>query len=404
MNISIIGQGYVGLSLAIGAASSGHKVVGFDTNADLVANLLEGKSHIPGLNSKTIVRLIKKGNYRPTALSEDMRDSKIVVIAVPTPLKSSREPDLDFLRDASIQIARTFQEPILIINESTSYPGTLRNFIKPQIETISKVDFIYAAAPERIDPGNETWNLFNTPRVICGLTEDASLKAFTFYKTICSKVIVVGSPEIAEASKLFENTFRQINIALANEFSIISRALGFSGNEAIQAASTKPFGFMPFYPSIGVGGHCIPIDPSYLSYSATGAGIEAKIINLANSINLLAAHSVTDKIEKFLGFSLVDMRIQIVGISYKSDVPDLRESPALNFINELRKRGAQVIWYDPIVKEYENEKSQNLDPTIDLGLIVTPHTNTDYGVWRQNNVRVLDLSADSNNYGWPKFL
>jgi len=404
LKVTVIGQGYVGLNLAIGAARAGFTVIGLDTNKSLILDLLEGKTAIPGITQNTIKKLIKKGKYTPSFSIEAMKGSDIVVIAVPTPLTQNREPDLSFLETAAKQIAMNLSNNALIINESTSYPGTLRNFIKPIIESSSNVEFDYASAPERIDPGSTKWSLDNTPRVIGGLTESALDKAAKFYKTFCSEVYLTRSPEIAEASKLFENTFRQVNIALANEFSKISNSLGFSTHEAIRAAATKPFGFMEFYPSIGVGGHCIPIDPTYLSFRANKLGISTEIIELSNQTNLLMPNYVVDKLCDYLKTPLKGKKIQIAGIAYKVGVSDLRESPALSLIKELRNGGATVSWHDPLVDRYQNEVSEPLDKSVDLGLIVTPHTEIDFEIWRNSDTRVLDLSANSNNYGWPKFL
>jgi UDP-N-acetyl-D-glucosamine dehydrogenase len=310
---------------------------------------------------------------------------------------------LTYLERACTQISQFLKNKALIINESTSYPGTLRNFIKKTIESNSTVEFLYASAPERIDPGNSNWKLTNTPRVISGLSNEATEKACEFYQTFCSKVHPVSSPEVAEASKLFENTFRQINIALANEFAIVAHQLGFSATEAINAASTKPFGFMPFFPGIGVGGHCIPVDPSYLSYAAELVGGEAKFIELANSTNLSMAKYTVDRITHLFGGSLLGKSVQIAGIAYKPDIPDLRESPALLLINELKSKGAVVTWCDPHVQEFQGEKSSELNPKVDIGLIVTPHKKIDFSKWQSMGERVLDLSALPNTYGWSKF-
>ncbi len=404
MKISIIGQGYVGLSLSIGAAKAGHKVIGIDTNEKLISSLNRYESKVPGISSEEIQNLIQSFHFNPTSDLSEMNGSEIVVIAVPTPLSQSREPDLQFLEAAVTSIANVMQNSALIINESTSFPGTLRNFIKPKIENISKIKFEYASAPERIDPANLNWNIANTPRVIGGLTEKATTLASVFYKSFCSEIHGVLTPEVAEASKLFENTFRQINIALANEFSLIASKLGFSTNDAISAAATKPFGFMPFYPSIGVGGHCIPIDPSYLSFAANQVGIQANFIELANETNLSMAKHVVERINNFLRKPLLNLNIQLIGISYKIDVADLRESPALILISELRSKGAVVKWHDPLVNEWNNENSSQIDPNVDLGLIVTPHKSIDLSVWKKSTTKVLDLSANSNDYGWPKFL
>lgn len=293
----------------------------------------------------------------------------------------------------------------LVVNESTSYIGTLRNLIKPVIEELSGLlDLEYAVAPERIDPGNKDWSIKNTPRNIAGITDRATTRAIKFYSSFCDLINAVLKPEVAEAAKLFENTFRHLNIALVNEFSEIANKFDFSANEAIIAAATKPFGFMPFYPSIGVGGHCIPVDPSYLVFSAEQAGVESKLINLANHMNFSRPKMVADKIRIHLGGDLIGKRVQIVGITYKPNISDLRESPALDLITELKSLGAKVLWFDPYVEIYDGDSSQPLDPSIDLGLIIIPHDDVDFSIWKKSNTRVLDLSANSRNFGWPKFL
>jgi len=404
MNIAVVGQGYVGLSISIGAASNGHKVFGIDNDAILISKLSRGETHVPNISKNILLDLISADKFKPTTSFQEIAQCSIVVIAVPTPLSINREPDLSLLIEASYKIAENLTNKCLLINESTSHPGTLRNVIKPIIEAGSKLTHFYAAAPERIDPGNDVWNLKNTPRIIGGITEEAGNLAEHFYKSFCLNVLRVSSPEVAEAAKLFENTFRQINIALANEFSIISDKIGFSSSEAIKAASTKPFGFMSFYPSIGVGGHCIPVDPTYLGYAAKQVGVEANFIDLANSINSKMVDYVVTKIKSKIETEMSRLRIQVAGIAYKPGVSDLRESPALNLISELRKEGAKVIWHDPLVKSWNSEKSSELSTSIDLGLIVTPHKVIDFSVWKNKELRVLDLSANAEDYGWSKFL
>ncbi len=394
----------MGLSISIAAARVGHTVTGIDNNSQIISNLKNGVHPVPGINKELVLDLIESGHYIPSLRNDQIKYSEIIIIAVPTPLDSKRRPDLRFLEQASINIGKYAAPESLIVNESTSYPGTLRNFIKPTVEQHSNHFFLYVSAPERVDPGNLNWNLKNTPRVISGLNKVSTEKAIEFYSSFCDQIYEAPNPEVAEASKLFENTFRQVNIALSNEFSEIANTLGFSSSEAIKAASTKPFGFMPFFPSIGVGGHCIPIDPSYLSYAAELAGVQAEFINLANKTNLMAHTKVASKIRDSLGGSIIGTKIQVAGIAYKSNVSDLRESPALLLIDELKKWGAKVTWCDPMVFEFAGEKSQPLDINIDLGLIVTPHNEIDFSIWKKANVKVLDLSANSNNYGWPKFL
>lgn len=403
MNLSVIGQGYVGLTVAINAAENGHIVKGLDLNKSLIDNLLIGRSFVPGMSSSRIVSLIDSGKYLPTTDEKYLKDSEIVIIAVPTPLDSMRNPDLSFLRDAIELIATNVHGNALVVNESTSYPGTLRTFIKPILDKSSNQSFLLAVAPERVDPGNIKWNLNNTPRVIAGLSEEATSQAVKFYSTFCSSIYIAPNPEVAEASKLLENTFRQVNIALVNEFAEIAHLIGFSASEAVKAAATKPFGYMPFFPSIGVGGHCIPIDPSYLLYAASKFGASSKFIELANYINLSSAKAVAKKIQGKFNGDLKNKKIQLAGIAYKPGVPDLRESPALILMEELSKLGANVSWCDPLVDEFNNSKSTPLNPNIDLGLLITPQDHIDFLIWKNAGTRVFDLSPNPNFYGWPKF-
>ncbi len=404
MKVAIFGQGYVGLTLSIAASQAGHKIIGFDINKNLIADLLNCSTNVPGIGPKKLSELIKSGHYLPTHDFSEVQGAEILILAVPTPLDDVRNPDLTLLKSATELIAQKFANNALIVNESTSYPGTLRNVIKPILDKSKLALFQLASAPERVDPGNNKWMLENTPRVIAGLDYEAANKAISFYSTFCTEIYQAPSVEVAEASKIFENTFRQINIALVNEFSEIAHKIGFSAHEAIKAAATKPFGFMPFFPSIGVGGHCIPVDPTYLSYISEKFGIEARFINLANAVNFMRPKNIALRIKDELGGSLLNKHIQIAGIAYKPDVSDLRESPALHLLDELIGLGAKVSWFDPLVKNYKDQRSEPLDPSIDIGLIVTPHSQIDFSIWKNANVKVLDLSANSNNYGWPKFL
>ena len=405
MNIAIIGQGYVGLPLGIHAAKAGHTVVGFDIDSQRVKSLSLGHTESPEVTSGEILELQEKSRISFTCELEKLVNCTIFIIAVPTPLDSVGKPDLKNLKSACELISKIISSKSLIINESTSYIGTLRNLIKPMIDKLSNKDSLeYAVAPERIDPGNKVWNIKNTPRNVAGLTSLATQQAVDLYNSFCDSVNVVSSAEVAECAKLFENTFRQVNIALVNELSKVANKLNFSTHEAVRAAATKPFGFMPFYPSIGVGGHCIPVDPSYLSYSAELVGVDAKFINLANLVNSSMPKIITERVKDYLGGDLTGKQVQIAGISYKPDISDLRESPALDLIKELEIAGAIVSWHDPFVDEYNSKQSVALSNEIDLGLIVTPHSQIDFSIWKEANVKVLDLSANSNNYGWSKFL
>ena len=404
-NIIVVGQGYVGLPLSVNAAKSGYKVYGFDISNEKIEQLKKGHTDSPEITKNDLLRLQKKEKIEFTSTIPKLNEQSIIVIAVPTPLDLNRKPDLSMLVNACELIAGVIVDNSLVINESTSYIGTLRDLIKPTIDKLSLAkNLMYSVAPERIDPGNTKWGMKNTPRVIAGLDDVATQTTVKFYSKFCGQIHIASKPEVAEAAKLFENTFRQVNIALVNELSSIADLIGFSTHETIKAASTKPFGFMPFYPSIGVGGHCIPVDPSYLAFSAESVGVEAKFINLANLTNFSMPKIIAERIRIVLDGNLSDKRIQIAGITYKPNISDLRESPALDLIYELKSLGASVSWHDPFATNYKDQQSSELNPDIDLGLIVTPHDKIDFSIWKKANVKVLDLSANSTSYGWAKFL
>ena len=369
--IAIIGQGYVGLNLAM-HASKKSPVVGFDLNYDLVSNLNNGKSHIEGIENATIRERITTGNYFASSIENDISDSEIVVIAVPTPLTISRNPDLSYLQTACEIIARNLKHPALIINESTSYPGTLRNFIAKNINSNSKVhNHMYAVSPERVDPGRIDYDQKNTPRLYSSLTREGSLATKDFYSSFCDVLVEVSSPEVAEAAKLFENTFRQVNIALVNEFAQICHAMKLPVREILDAANTKPYGFMKFNPSAGVGGHCIPVDPSYLAQAAIEHGINAKFIELSNKVNLEMGEYIAERVCFDNGGSLLGKEVQLIGISYKPNVADVRETPAEQIQIALQKKGAKVTWHDPLVDNWHKTRSSKLGAKI--GILVTMH-------------------------------
>jgi UDP-N-acetyl-D-glucosamine dehydrogenase len=403
MKVSVIGQGYVGLNLSIFAASVGHSVIGYDLDEKLILKLKNGITHVPGISKELLTSLIIKNNYLPSSNETSIQDSEIIIIAVPTPLDQNRLPDLSALTKASNLVAKNAMAGAVVINESTSFPGTLRNFIKPLIEKNNK-GLHFVSAPERVDPGNEVWNIKNTPRIISGISDFAAKKAFEFYSSFCENVHLVSSPEVAELAKLFENSFRQVNIALANELAEIASKFGFSANEVIAAASTKPFGFTPFFPSIGVGGHCIPVDPVYLSFATKKLGLNTNFIDLANEYNLSVPKRVALRIQEYLGGSIENKKIQIAGIAYKPNISDMRESPVISLINSLRDLGASVTWHDPIVVEFEKTISEDLRLDIDLGIIATPHDIMNFSIWQNTGTNVIDLYISKRNFGWPKFL
>jgi UDP-N-acetyl-D-glucosamine dehydrogenase len=372
--VAIIGQGYVGLTIASFAADH-HQVIGFDNRDDIVNRLNKGESHIEGVSSDKLALHIRSNSYLATSDPSKLADAEIVVIAVPTPLDSDRKPDLSFIESACKTIGDNLLNPALIINESTSFPGTVRDYIKPTIEKYSKakVSHLYSVSPERVDPGREDWNQKNTPRLYAGLTKEASEKTKSFYSTFCDNLVEVSSPEVAEAAKLFENTFRQVNIALVNEFAVIANALGIPVNETLQAANTKPYGFMKFTPSTGVGGHCIPVDPTYLSFAATEKGVAANFIDLANKVNLQMPKYIVDRVESDNDGRLKGKTVQVIGVAYKPNVADVRETPAEILINELKSRGAIVSWHDPIVKNWGGVDSHVLGGS-EIAVLVTRHS------------------------------
>jgi UDP-N-acetyl-D-glucosamine dehydrogenase len=318
MKVAIIGQGYVGLTISAFAAEH-FEVVGFDSNQKIVEQLNLGVSHIEGVESALLTKWVKAGRYRASAQGNDIRDCEIVVIAVPTPLTLDRKPDLSFIDSACKTIGQNISKPVLVINESTSFPGTLRDFIKPTINkySVAQVGHLYAISPERVDPGRSDFNQRNTPRLYAGLTPEASEKTRDFYSTFCDNLVEVSSPEVAEAAKLFENTFRQVNIALVNEFSQIAHALGISVYETLDAANTKPYGFMKFTPSAGVGGHCIPVDPTYLATVAEEYGAPATFIRRANEVNLEMSEYIVRRIAEDNGGNLQGKNVLVVGVAYK---------------------------------------------------------------------------------------
>ena len=373
MRVAIIGQGYVGLTIAVGAAGAGHTVVGFDVNDGLVAQLNTGKSHIEGISEADLTGIIAVGSYAATVDPTVIDGSDVIVIAVPTPLDAQRNPDLSFVHAAAELIQKNVKSPALIVNESTSYPGTLRHEISARI---TGIDHLYASSPERVDPGNTEWGTKNTPRLIGGLTPAAVAKAREFYGSFCDSIIEVSSPEVAEAAKIFENTFRQVNIALVNEFAQIADALGISSREVLEAAATKPYGFMQFNPGPGVGGHCIPVDPSYLAHVANQVGVPATFIKRANEVNLAMPAYVVKRVVASVGGSIMGKKVVVVGVSYKSNVADTRETPAAAVIDLLREQGATVTWHDDVVGTWRGESSTQISGA-DVAVVVTKHDGVD---------------------------
>jgi UDP-N-acetyl-D-glucosamine dehydrogenase len=373
MKIAIIGLGYVGQSIAQAAVGAGHSVIGFDTNSDVISSLKIS------------------GDFKGTTDAALLSEAEVVVIAVPTPLDSVRKPDLSAVHAACNTIIENVKKPVLVINESTSYPGTLRSEIAGKIEKASGLGHMYASSPERVDPGNQKWTQKNTPRLLAGLTPEATALARKFYSSFCDEIIEVSTPEVAEAAKLFENTFRQVNIALVNEFAQISDALDVPTREVLDAAATKPFGFMSFQPGPGVGGHCIPVDPSYLAYVAENVGVPAEFIKRANQVNLGMPEYVVSRIVKDVGL-LKGKKVVVVGIAYKANVSDTREAPAALIIDELNKQGAEVSWHDPVVGTWNGQSSSELKG-FDVAIVVTKHDVVGESAIKSSAAYVFDCTG-----------
>jgi UDP-N-acetyl-D-glucosamine dehydrogenase len=388
--ISVVGQGYVGLPLSIAAAEAGYKVWGIDKDPIRVENLNKGLSGIEDLPNSKLILSLKSGNYTASSKTSYISESKVILICVPTPLDKYNRPDLSILVGAVEEISQYIKPNSLIIIESTVEPGTTRDTLLPIVERVSKLprdQFNLAFSPERIDPTNKNWNVANTPKLVSGLTEDCAEKAMKFYSLFVSTLTKCKSLEIAETAKLLENSFRLVNISFINEISTICSKLGIDVQLVIEAASTKPYGFMPFYPSIGVGGHCIPVDPIYLSEKARVLGAPSRMIELACDINDQMPNYFVGRAKEKLG-SLKDKRILVVGVAYKPNVSDVRETPVEALLTGLTEQGAKVYWHDDLVKEWNGSKSVALSSDYDLAIIATPHSYID--IEKLGDILILD--------------
>ena len=380
--ISVIGQGYVGLPLSLAAAESGFKIVGVDVNQNIVKQLNSGLTKLEDVNLFSLKEFLKNGSYSATTEFSVVSESSIILICVPTPLQNDHKPDLSYLISAVQSVGKYLSKGSLVIIESTVAPGTTRGLLVPLLEKESNLnvnEFLVAFSPERIDPQNKTWNIKNTPKLVSGLTKEAIVKAIDFYSKFIDNIIECNSIEVAEMAKLLENSFRLVNISFINEISIICQKLGIGVTDVINAAATKPYGFMPFYPSIGVGGHCIPVDPIYLSDKAREIGAPTRFIDLADEINQeMPRYFVTRAEEKFGG--LASKKVLVIGVSYKPNVADVRETPVEALILCLKEKGAKVSWHDDLVKEWNGDKSVALSSDFDLAILATPHDYLDLSI------------------------
>jgi UDP-N-acetyl-D-glucosamine dehydrogenase len=373
--VCVLGLGYVGLPISMAAAAVGYQVIGFDTHCQKVKDLNLGKTSVEGVDDKELLHLISKGNFRVTCNETELSEAEIFLICVPTPISGDFKPDFSYLDNAAKIISKKLKKGALVILESTVEPGTTRDHLLPLLEQESGLDskdINLVFSPERIDPGNKKWNLISTPKIVAGLSSEAFELAEEFYSKFIKKIVKCNSLETAEMAKLLENTFRYVNISFINEFARICRELGIDVNEVIQAAATKPYGFMSFHPSIGAGGHCIPVDPFYLSNRAAKVGAPARFIELSKSVNQDTPLYFANLAKEKLG-SLKDKHILVIGVSYKPNVSDLRESPVKVLIEELRIMGANISWHDELVREWNGEKSAPLNGDYDLAILATPH-------------------------------
>ncbi len=402
--IGIVGLGYVGLPLALEFVRSGYCVTGIDKNKERVESLKKGTSYVIDVKSEDIAQFIEKGLFSVTDDTSVLSTLDAISICVPTPLTKTKDPDMSYIINVSQEVKNYLHKNQLFILESTTYPGTTEELVLPMLAegglTVGK-DFYLAFSPERIDPGNKRYSVKNIPKVIGGVTQQCTELASCLYSHIVETIIPVSSPKVAEMVKLLENTFRNVNIALANEIAIMSERLGIDVWEVIDAAKTKPFGFMSFYPGPGLGGHCIPIDPLYLSWVAKKNGFELRFIALADQINSAMPEFVVEKITDALNDaekSVKGSSIHIIGVAYKKDVDDLRESPALEIMNILRSKGAKITYTDPYIAEINyhelNAKSKPLSKELlskmDCTVIVTDHSNFDYNLLVSNSKLIVD--------------
>ncbi len=389
-NVSVIGQGYVGLPLALAAANSGWNVTGIEVDASRFGLLSSGISPIEGIETDKFHKLINDGRYRVETEFNSLQTADIIVVCVPTPLDLEEKCDLTALNAVIDEIDSFGKSGALIVNESTSHPGTLREIFSGKLEKVNGIQrFEYAVAPERIDPGNEKFSLENTPRVIGGLSEHALNRASEFYGSFCREVVKVSSPEVAEMAKLLENSFRLVNISLINEISLLSATIGLNTREVVDAANTKPFGFMKFFPSIGIGGHCIPIDPVYLSEYSRRQGVQQTLIEKAKEIDNEMTSFIANRVKSL--FPNV-CAITIVGVGYKAGSRDTRHSPSIRLMQRLRESGYKIDWLDSNVQRLDDEVS-NTELASQLAIMVAPDFNFDAASFLRNGGKIMDFTG-----------
>lgn len=416
--VGIVGLGYVGLPLAVEFAKAGFTVTGIDLQESKVDGINLGRSHVGDIRSEEIAELVEAGKLKATSDFSVIADLDTINICVPTPLRKTKDPDMSYIVSACNQISQHLHPGMLVILESTTYPGTTDEVVlsalqKPNLR--AGQEFFLCFSPERVDPGNPRYRTKNIPKVVGGVTPDCTRLGALFYSQALEKVVSVSSTQVAEMVKLLENTFRMINIGLVNEMAIMCDRMKINIWEVIDAAATKPFGFMPFYPGPGLGGHCIPVDPFYLSWKTRQAGIEARFIELAGYVNGQMPHFVVDKIQNALndyGKPLRNSHVHLMGIAYKKDIDDVRESPALDIIHLLRCRGTRVTYTDPFVPSVRVDDGERLFAADDDGIvseadcvvIITDHSGFDYAKLVERSRLVLDTRNAVKNFSSPKIV
>lgn len=406
--IGVVGLGYVGLPLAMEFAKAGFRVIGYDVSQRVVDLLMAGQSHIQDVPAADVQHTVSAGTFVATTVEARLKECDAISIAVPTPLSKTRDPDMAFVLSAADAIARQAHPGLCVVLESTTYPGTTRELLQPRLEAMGLVvgkDIFVAFSPERVDPGNPVYHTKNTPKVVGGITPECVEVACALYASCIDTVVPVASPEAAELVKLLENTFRAVNIGLVNEIAIVCDKLGVDVWEVINAAATKPFGFMKFTPGPGIGGHCIPLDPHYLAWKMRTLNYKTRFIDLASEINSHMPEWVVQKVADALNDvrkAARGSRVLVLGVAYKRDIDDVRESPALDVIRLLEERGSHVEYFDPFVHEFREEEghtrkgvelSDEMLRWADAVVIITDHQNVDY----QRVVDHATLVVDTRN-------
>jgi UDP-N-acetyl-D-glucosamine dehydrogenase len=399
-NLAVVGQGYVGLPLAMAAIESGWSVVGIDNSVERIEILQQGRSPVEDVSNEFLKSATKSSKYTATTDFKKVGQADVVTLCVPTPLNTNREPDLHALVSATISIAPYLRDGTLLVSESTSYPGTLRNVVIPLVESnrISGIkNLFFAASPERVNPGDLKWNQKNTPRLVSGIDSDSHEIAMKFYSSISENPILVSTPEIAEAAKLLENTFRLVNIGLVNEFTKLCDAAGIDVNQVISAAETKPYGFMSFRPGVGVGGHCIPVDPLYLTWWARELNLSAPMVELADRTNHEMHIYIAKKALSLIRLQKPKAKILILGVAYKAGISDIRETPVANLRDYLKSLDHEVIWSDPFVETWEESKPTSIITDCDVAILAVNQPGIDLEPLLSLEIPILDCTNSYPN-------